>query len=249
MAQVLVLTMCTSVVPTTMAFAADTGSQVSSTTLKSVSISGTEEVGHKLKAKVNYSGTKPSLDYQWQRASKKDGDYTDISGADEEEYKLKSSDENKYIKVVVSATINGTNYDKEDITSRIDENTSKDDNSDSSTSSSSSTSSNGSNDNSNNVIIRSSTGANISSQASGSEYSTSNNLLISPTVAFTNPAGHLLTGWVYSSNKWYYLDKDGRAKVGWVLYNNKWYYLDQSGVMLTNTTINGYTLGDDGAMI
>ncbi|MBC2478275.1 leucine-rich repeat protein, partial [Clostridium beijerinckii] len=89
-----------------------TGQTASSTgsdsILESVSISGTEEVSHRLKANVRYTGTEPSLDYKWQRADTRDGEYTDISGADEKEYRLKSSDRNKYIKVIVTATINGT---------------------------------------------------------------------------------------------------------------------------------------------
>lgn len=241
-----------------------------SSVLNSVYISGTEEVGHTLTAKVSYSGTKPDSEYQWQRASTKDGDYTDISDANDSEYKLKTSDKNKYIKVIVSATINGTRYDVKDITSKIDTNSSADDSTVSSsgitigtsTSSSSgpsasttsgantSTSSYSSDSNWNNTgILRPSTATNVSSQGSGNTTSTSNGFIISPAVAFTNPSGHPMTGWVYTSNKWYYLDKDGRAKVGWVFYNGKWYYLDQAGVMVTNTTIDGYTIGSDGAMI
>lgn len=50
---------------------------------------------------------------------------------------------------------------------------------------------------------------------------------------------------------WYYLDADGNIKTGWIQAGSgKWYYLYPSGgAMATNTTINGYKLGSDGAWI
>lgn len=225
---------------------ATTSDNSSNSDLKSVSISGTEEVSHRLKAKVKYDGTKPSLSYQWQRASKKDGDYTDISGADDEEYKLKSSDKNKYIKVIVSATINGTNYKVEDITSKIDRDTSNDHEDDSSDSSSNSSTI--SNNNNNIVVLRPLTAPNAGTNTAVANTLGTNS--ISPAYGvFTNPAGHPVTGWVKSYDKWYYQDNNGIHKVGWLNYNSKWYYLDQSGVMVSNAAIDGYWLGADGAMI
>lgn len=246
----------------------------SDSVLQSISIYGTEEVGHTLKAKVKYNGTKPELQYQWQRASKKDGDYTDISGADEEEYKLKSSDRNKYIKVIVSSTINGTTYNVEDITSKIDRDTSDDDDEDNDSSNSSSSSSSNTYNNNNDVgILRLPSTTNKSPNSVGYNASTTNSSSPANGV-FTNPAGHPISGWVSSSDKWYYLDNNGHAQVGWindngkwyyfntsgdsnraamktgwVQDNGKWYYLDQSGAMVSNTTIDGYRLGGDGAMI
>lgn len=117
----------------------------SDSVLKSVSISGAEEVGHKLKVNVKYDGIKPSLEYQWQRASKRYGAYSDINGADEDEYKLKNSDNNKYIKVVVTTTINGQTYTVEDITSKIDKASSNDSSSDTSSEESNNNSSNNNN--------------------------------------------------------------------------------------------------------
>lgn len=257
---------------------ATTANTNSDSVLNSVSVSGTEEVGHKLKAKVKYSGTRPSLSYQWQRASKKDGDYSDINGADEEEYKLKSSDNNKYIKVIVTGTINGTNYSVEDITSKIDRDTSNDDEDDSSDSSSDSSTSNTSNYSNNNIIaFRPSTETNNSWSSAGSAKSNNTSSLNASSPAYvplTNPSGHPVSGWANIDDKWYYLDGYGTAKVGWmkedgnwyylspssdsnrgtmktgwIQDNGKWYYLNQSGAMVSNTTINGYRLGADGAMI
>ncbi|OOM69949.1 leucine-rich repeat protein [Clostridium sp. BL-8] len=218
-----------------------TSDNSSNSVLKSVSISGEEEVSHRLKAKVKYDGTEPSLEYKWQRASKKDGDYTDISGADEEEYKLKSSDKNKYIKVIVSATINGINYNVEDTTSKIDRNTSNDDSSDSN--SNSSTSSNYNNSSNNTVIYGQLTSQNVGANSLGS------NIISPANRMFTNPSGHPVSGWIKLYDKWYYIDDNGMPKVGWLNHNGKWYYLDQSGVMVRNASIGGYWLGGDGAMI
>lgn len=223
-----------------------TSDNSSNSVLKSVSISGTEEVNHKLKAKVKYDGTKPSLDYQWQRASKKDGEYTDISGADEEEYKLKSSDKNNYIKVIVSEKINGTNYTVEDISGKIDKYASNNN----SSSNSSTSSSNNSSDSSSNTSRSSSNNSNTTTtfeplrvaNPSGSNNSMPN------FKRFTNPSGKPVNGWIKQFDQWYYLD-NGLPKVGWVAYNGKWYYFDQFGIMVKNTSIDGYWLGEDGAMV
>jgi uncharacterized protein YjdB len=221
-----------------------TSDNSSNSVLKSVSISGQEEVNHKLKAKVKYDGTKPSLEYQWQRASKKDGDYTDISGADEEEYKLKSSDKNNYIKVIVSAKINGTNYNVEDITGKIDKYTS---NNNDSSDSSSNTSTNSSSDSSWNTSTSSSNSTTIFEPLAETNALGSNNISTA-NKRFTNPSGKPVSGWIMAYDKWYYLD-NGMPKVGWLKYNDKWYYFNEFGVMVSNESIGGYWLGGDGAMI
>ena len=70
---------------------------------------------------------------------------------------------------------------------------------------------------------------------------------------FVRPDGTCATGWVQSpySLKWYYMDTTtGVMKTGWVqVPNKKWYYFDESGAMLSNTWIDGYKLGADGAWI
>ncbi|MEH7332796.1 glucosaminidase domain-containing protein [Neobacillus drentensis] len=86
---------------------------------------------------------------------------------------------------------------------------------------------------------------------------------------YLNPAGDMKTGWLYTGGKWYFLDQSGAMKTGWVSTGGKWYYMNNSGVMLTgwvkvsgkwyylyndghmaaNTTIGGYRLGKDGAML
>jgi glucan-binding YG repeat protein len=64
-----------------------------------------------------------------------------------------------------------------------------------------------------------------------------------------NNSGEISIGWIYDSGNWYHLGTDGEMITGWIKYDRRWYYLDESGKMLSNTTINGYTLGNDGALI
>lgn len=257
--------------------------------LKSVSISGTEEVGRTLKSKISYDGTEPSVKYQWQRATTKNGSYSDINGATDDTYKLKSSDKNKYVKLVVTTTINGQTYDVEDITSKIDTASSSDSVSTSDNSSSTPSSDVSTGNNNDTVILRPSNFNNSPQDNMGpimptNESPGNTNIVSTSNVGtssasltygrFTNPAGHPVSGWISSNGNWYYLDSNGVAKTGWVNVNSrwyylnpnadanratmktgwvqdngKWYYLNSSGAMVSNTTIDGYKIGSDGALI
>ena len=269
------------------------GTTPTDSVLNSVSISGTEEVGHTLKSKISYDGTKPSMKYQWQRASTKHGDYSDISGATDDTYKLKSSDKGKYIKLIVTTTINGSAYDVEDTTGKIDRNSSNDDDSSSSSSSSSSEDNSSSNYNTatstpnNAEVIATSNNTSSTmgpiiptneSPSGASTVSSSNNVSNVNSLAygrFTNPAGHPVSGWLNLNESWYYLDNNGYAKTGWIQDNGKWYYLNtatdttrgrmktgwiqdtdgtwyylySNGSMATNTSVDGYKIGSNGAWI
>jgi hypothetical protein len=67
---------------------------------------------------------------------------------------------------------------------------------------------------------------------------------------FLNSNGSMKTGWLSSGGKWYYLDEaDGFMWTGWVDVNGKLYFFYDNGVMASNTTIDGITLGSDGAAI
>ena len=67
----------------------------------------------------------------------------------------------------------------------------------------------------------------------------------------------MVVGWLKLNDNWYYLDAtdgsgNGRMLIGWVVIGDKWYYLSTAadatnGIMLFNTTVDGYTLGADGA--
>lgn len=67
---------------------------------------------------------------------------------------------------------------------------------------------------------------------------------------YLTESGEKQSGWALVSGSWYYLDSDGKMQTGWLKdMSGKWYYLQTSGVMAKNTTISGYKLGSDGAMI
>lgn len=57
------------------------------------------------------------------------------------------------------------------------------------------------------------------------------------------------TGWTNNNGTWYYYDANGTMKTGWLNDNGTWYFLNADGSMASNTVIDGYTLGSDGAWI
>ena len=61
--------------------------------------------------------------------------------------------------------------------------------------------------------------------------------------------GEKAIGWKKINDKTYYFSSLGIMQTGWVKDNKKWYYMNGDGCMVTDTTINGYTLGSDGALI
>jgi glucan-binding YG repeat protein len=72
----------------------------------------------------------------------------------------------------------------------------------------------------------------------------------------TDPEGAMLTGWQKIDSKWYYFnpvdnatDPEGAMLTGWQTIDGKDYYFYSDGVMAANTTIDGRTLGPDGAAI
>ncbi|MCI1476962.1 MAG: starch-binding protein [Clostridium beijerinckii] len=66
----------------------------------------------------------------------------------------------------------------------------------------------------------------------------------------TDQSGIMKTGWTKNTDgKWYYLNNSGAMQTGWINDNGIWYYLSPLGDMLSNTSVDGYTLGADGALI
>lgn len=58
------------------------------------------------------------------------------------------------------------------------------------------------------------------------------------------------TGWISDNGKWYYMNPVTREMVtGWVFDGANWYYMNKDGSMASNTTIDGYKLGSNGAWI
>ncbi len=66
---------------------------------------------------------------------------------------------------------------------------------------------------------------------------------------YMNESGAMETGWQKNNENWYFMQDSGEMKTGWLKNNDKWYYLNENGQMVTNTSIDGYYLGADGAWI
>jgi len=68
---------------------------------------------------------------------------------------------------------------------------------------------------------------------------------------YLNKSGVMKMGWLEdSTGNSYYLDNNGAMKIGWVENSDgKWYYLDSTGKMVKSATINGDTVGADGALV
>ena len=66
---------------------------------------------------------------------------------------------------------------------------------------------------------------------------------------FLNSNGIMQTGWIKDGSTWYYLNPSGAMATGWINQSGTWYYLNSSGAMLSNTTVDGYKLGSNGAWI
>lgn len=91
------------------------------------------------------------------------------------------------------------------------------------------------------------------------------------TYYYMNDSGVMQAGkWIKDNDKWYYLNDDGSMAVNtweqlggywfycgpngdmlrstWIDVDGKSYYLQEDGVMATNTVIEGYSIGPDGAL-
>lgn len=67
---------------------------------------------------------------------------------------------------------------------------------------------------------------------------------------YLNNEGIMQTGWVEDNYKWYYLNNSGVMQTGWLKdIDGRWYYLYENGSMATNTVIDGYLIGSNGAWI
>ena len=61
--------------------------------------------------------------------------------------------------------------------------------------------------------------------------------------------GIIQVGWQQVNGQWYLMNSNGIMQTGWQPASGNWYYLNNSGEMASNTTINGYKVGSDGAWI
>ena len=61
--------------------------------------------------------------------------------------------------------------------------------------------------------------------------------------------GSMATGWLSLNGEWYYLRSSGSMATGWLSVGGVWYYLYSDGSMAKDTTIDGYKLGPNGALL
>ncbi len=64
-----------------------------------------------------------------------------------------------------------------------------------------------------------------------------------------NSSGAMTTGWQQTGGKWYFLQSSGEMTTGWFNDNGTWYYLNSDGSMASNTYVDGYYVGSNGAWI
>ncbi|WP_294407092.1 N-acetylmuramoyl-L-alanine amidase family protein [uncultured Clostridium sp.] len=75
-------------------------------------------------------------------------------------------------------------------------------------------------------------------------------LLDGSTWYYLQSSGAMKTGWLNDNGTWYYLNSNGSMKTGWLKdTDGRWYFLQSNGAMATNTTVDGYRLGSNGAWI
>lgn len=53
--------------------------------------------------------------------------------------------------------------------------------------------------------------------------------------------------WINEGGCWYYIKSSGIMATGWYMVDGTWYYFYGNGLMATNTTIDGWTIGSNGA--
>ena len=246
-----------------------------------VTIDGTERVGKTLKAVVkDTDGNKVTsgLTYKWYRLKKKDSaeDTWKLVETDSE-YKLVSSDEDKYIKLIVS----NSQGNVEDMTGRIDERSSSssshhhyyddDDDVKEVTGTTVSSDSNEYNGQENSATVRFDSNGNRKLTNSNGQ-PVSGWRQINGNWYLGDTLGNVLTGWQISNGSWYFMDVDGVMKTGWQNLNgswyyfnpvsdgtrgsmktgwqyidNAWYYMYDNGIMASNTYIGNYYVGSNGA--
>lgn len=66
---------------------------------------------------------------------------------------------------------------------------------------------------------------------------------------FLKADGSMATGWVLDNGAWYFLTSSGDMKTGWIKVEGTWYFLNSNGSMALNTTVGGYKLGANGALV
>lgn len=76
------------------------------------------------------------------------------------------------------------------------------------------------------------------------------NFLHEDKLFYFDNTGNEVIGWFQNGDKWYYCSGERKPlSLGWQEIKDKWYYFNSVGEMQSNTVIDGYTIGADGAWI
>ncbi|HGR0581728.1 TPA: hypothetical protein ACL3H3_000467, partial [Streptococcus pneumoniae] len=67
---------------------------------------------------------------------------------------------------------------------------------------------------------------------------------------YLNANGAMATGWAKVNGSWYYLEASGAMKASqWFKVSDKWYYVNGLGALAVNTTVDGYTVNENGEWV
>jgi glucan-binding YG repeat protein len=242
--------------------------ETSSTTPTAVKIEGTERVGQTLEAQLLTGDgekftTSSAVTYDWYRLNDSNSEFSNKIRTGKT-YTLTSDDLNKYIGV--HATYDGNSFSNK--IGKILSNSSSSNHRSSSTTSintaATSTSDTVTNTGTTNNSNSNSNKGGWTQDTNGKWYYLKDNgdktrgwkLVDNKWYFFDNNSGVMVTGWFKDTDgSWYFLyeGKDygalGVMETGWKRVDSKWYYLNTNGIMASNTVVDGYTLGSDGAWI
>ena len=63
---------------------------------------------------------------------------------------------------------------------------------------------------------------------------------------YSKPGGYYASEWMENNDHWFYFDGSGYMVTGWNCINGKWYYFNTNGEMQKNTSIDGYSIDNNG---
>ena len=213
--------------------------------IETVKISGNFKVGNVLEAQVlNNSGEElnSELTYQWYRASAKDGQYEKIEGAYNKQYKLTSSDKNKYIKVIVMDEFEDE-VSSEATSKILGVSSSSHHSSSSSTSDDDSVNSSSSDEDIDDKAVNADKDLDITVTDGW-------NINLDGSWSYIEN-GSPIKGWKQVNGLWYFMNENGIMNIGWNKVNGTWYYMNNTGEMMTGWQFIGnawYYLSEDGSM-
>ena len=224
--------------------------------MKELKILGEQKVGKTLSAEIKDTRgniVNSDVSYRWYRKDRINSISETLVSKDAT-YTLQAADQGKYIKLLVANKYNSLYT----YTVKITKNSSSGGGGGSSSGSSSSGNSiiSSTSNTTENSISSENTNTGLTESITNSNINVNNNMEVAiieknenGQVQLKTKEGEPATGWQQVDGKWYLGDENGQVKTGWQQQNGKWYYLNTDGSMASNTYINGYYVGSDGAWV